>query len=224
MGLFNYESSGVGIPKNAEKKTGAKLFFDIWGRKFWKLFEVNMLYFIFFIPLMSIPIALRIPNTLASEILIITLLFAFATVIGPATAGMTRIMRCFLIEKHCFIVRDFFNGFKSNFKKGSIIGFLDCIAVLSAYASINVYPALAVQLETKLMYVPMVIAFSIVLVFLMMSSYRYNADSVQIRSCNMHDDISFFSCSAYMLYYMLQQLSRNSKICDKSLLYKHRRS
>lgn len=173
MGLFNYESSGAGIPKNAEKKTGAKLFFDIWGRKFWKLFEVNMLYFIFFIPLMSVPIALRIPNTLASEISIITLLFAFAIVIGPATAGMTRIMRCFLIEKHCFIVRDFFNGFKSNFKKGSIIGFLDCIAVLSAYASINVYPALAVQLETKLMYVPMVIAFSIVLVFLMMNYYIY---------------------------------------------------
>lgn len=173
MGLFNYESSGVGIPKNAEKKTGAKLFFDIWGRKFWKIFEVNMLYFIFFIPLMMIPAAVMIPSTLVSEIVIVTLIFAFAIVIGPATAGMTRIMRCFIIEKHCFIVRDFFKGFKSNFKKASIIGFIDCIAILSSIASLRVYPVLAVQFETKLMYVPMVIVFSAALVFLMMNYYIY---------------------------------------------------
>ena len=53
MGLFSkdYESAGVGISKNAPKKKGAALFFDIVGRKFWKLLALNFIYMLFFIPM-----------------------------------------------------------------------------------------------------------------------------------------------------------------------------
>ena len=59
MGLFskNYESAGVGISKYAPKKKGIALFFDIVGRKFWKLMQVNLLYMLFFLPLvMMLPV------------------------------------------------------------------------------------------------------------------------------------------------------------------------
>ena len=53
MGFLSkqYESSGAGISKKAPKKKGFKLFGEIFIRKFWKLIEANMLYSIFFIPL-----------------------------------------------------------------------------------------------------------------------------------------------------------------------------
>lgn len=173
MGFYNYNKSGVGIPKNAEKKTGARLFFDILGRKFWKIFEINMIFWLFTLPLMTVPMALTIPNTLLSEIIVVVLILAFVILIGPAIAGMTRVMRFFIIEKHCFVFSDFMKGFRTNFKKACIIGILDCVAILSTIGSINVYPALSVEYGTKLMYIPMVIALSIALVFLMMNFYIY---------------------------------------------------
>ena len=52
MGLFgnHYERAGSGIAKNAPKKKGIFRFFEIFGRKFWKLFELNLLYFLSFLP------------------------------------------------------------------------------------------------------------------------------------------------------------------------------
>ena len=55
MGLFkNYENTGVGISKDAPKKKGFSLFWDIFCRKFWKLMEINLVYMLFFLPLLLI--------------------------------------------------------------------------------------------------------------------------------------------------------------------------
>ena len=55
MGLFgnHYERAGSGIAKNAPKKKGIFRFFEIFGRKFWKLFELNLLYFLSFLPVIG---------------------------------------------------------------------------------------------------------------------------------------------------------------------------
>ena len=49
MGLFgaNYENPGAGIAKDAPKKKGFFRFMEIFGRKFWKLLELNFLYMLF---------------------------------------------------------------------------------------------------------------------------------------------------------------------------------
>lgn len=176
MGLFfnDYESAGSGISKNAPKKKGFRLFLDILGRKFWQLAGLNLLYFLFFMPLLLTLTAIRyIPNNNAAIAVIILLLLTFAVTIGPATAGMTKVIRCYLIEKHTFVTRDFFKGFRENFKKAAVIGFIDCVIALSAFAAVNVYPALAVQMNSNLMYVPLVITYSFALVVLMMNYYIY---------------------------------------------------
>ena len=110
MGLFSkdYESAGVGISKNAPKKKGAALFFDIVGRKFWKLLALNFIYMLFFIPLMLILVSVAVFRNSyeAFKIAFIVLLLVFAIFIGPATAGMTKVIKAFVIEKHTFIWRD----------------------------------------------------------------------------------------------------------------------
>ena len=176
MGIFfkDYESAGSGIAKNAPKKEGIALFLDLLGRKFWNLMLVNLLYYIFFIPLMLIfPAFSFIRNSRAFLITAGFLVLVFMFTIGPATAGLTKVIRCFCLEKHTFIARDFFNGFKVNFKKGMVVGLIDCLILISSYAALSVYPYLAVNMGTRLMYVPMVITFSLFLVVMIMNFYIF---------------------------------------------------
>ncbi|MBR1593084.1 MAG: DUF624 domain-containing protein [Ruminococcus sp.] len=176
MGFFSrdYESAGAGISKNAPKKKGIALFFEIFIRKFWLLFGVNMLYFIFFLPMVISFAAISFIKNGRVVVAIIGIMFiVFTVTIGAATAGMTKIMRSFILEKHTFIVRDFFRAFKVNFKKGLAVGALDVFIAASAFSSYYVYPALAQQLGTKLLYIPMVITFSLALVVSMMNFYIY---------------------------------------------------
>lgn len=176
MGLLfkDYESSGAGISKHAPKKQGAALFFDLLLRKSWKLMGLNFLYMMFCLPLALIfPVIMKVQNYKAALTVIILLILTFSLIIGPATAAMMRIMRSFYIEKHTYILRDFFRAFKNNFKKASVTGFIECLLAVSVYASLNVYPALVVQFDTYLMYIPMILTISIFLITLIMNFYIY---------------------------------------------------
>ena len=101
----------------------------------------------------------------------VALLVIFAVLIGPATAGLTKVIKAFVIEKHTFIWRDFWGAFKDNFKNAAIVGFVDCLILASAFSSLQVYPAIAIQTGSKIMYIPMVIAFSLFVVILIMNYY-----------------------------------------------------
>ena len=56
MGLFsfNYAKPGPGVDKNAPKKKGFFLYFEIFRRKFFKLLQANMLYFLCSLPFLAI--------------------------------------------------------------------------------------------------------------------------------------------------------------------------
>ena len=59
MGLFGgYEKAGAGIAKDAPKKKPFFRFWEIAFRKFWKLFEVNLLFMSAFIPLVAAALSL----------------------------------------------------------------------------------------------------------------------------------------------------------------------
>ena len=133
LGLFssNYESAGAGIAKNAPKKEGIALFFDIFFRKFWLMIGLNILFFLFTIPLWAtLPVMYYVSNEKVSLIIVALLLVVFAVSFGPAVAGISKVIRLFLLGRHSFIVRDFFKGFKQNFGKACLIGILDIVAVL----------------------------------------------------------------------------------------------
>lgn len=176
MGIFSkdYESAGVGISKHAPKKKGAALFFEILGRKFWKIMEVNFIYYLFFFPLTLVPVTFtKIKNLPVSLIATLLLILLFMVTIGPATAGVTKIMRKYTLEKNSFIIHDFFKAFKDNFAKSSVVGFVDVLLCISIYAGIEVYPVLVKESGSSLMYIPLIITLSLAIVVIMMNFYMF---------------------------------------------------
>lgn len=175
MGLFSsYENSGPGIPKYAPKKKGIALFFDLFFRKMWKIAGLNLLFFIFCLPIYAALFIISfMKNYTLMLILLIALFIIFTINIGPAMAGMTKVLRAFVIEKHTFVIRDFFRGFRENFKKAMVVGILDVIVALSAFAGYNIYPDWAEFYNNKLFYIPLIITLSVGLVVFMMNYYIF---------------------------------------------------
>ena len=174
MGLFsnNYESAGPGIAKNAPKKKGAAL--DILFRKFWLMIWLNILFFLFTLPLWAtLPVMYYVSNPTVSLVTVLVLLAVFAVNLGPAMTGISKVIRLFLLGRHSFVARDFFKGFRENYVKAAVIGVIDIVAALSVYAGYVVYPQMVEAYGSKLFYVPLVITFSVAIVVLMMNYYIF---------------------------------------------------
>lgn len=147
MGLFNPEFDpqvGRGIPKAPREKKGFFKFGEIYGRRFWKLLQLNLIYFISIIPIITF---------------------------GPATAAMTKVCRNWSQERNAFVWSDYWSAFKSNFKQSFIMGIIDIIFLAGFTVAIPSYSEWAEQMQ--IMYVPLIICLSCCIVFFMMHFYIY---------------------------------------------------
>lgn len=144
--MFDYEKAGAGVAKNAPKKKSFFAFWELYFRKFGKLLCLNMLTFLFCLPVVTI---------------------------GPAIAGMTKVLRNYTLEKNSFIVHDFLKGFTQNLKQSVPMGLIDLLCLASAIAAVNVYPAMAKSAESGgwIFTVLCVISVSFALTVLMMNFY-----------------------------------------------------
>ncbi len=104
--MFDYQSAGKGISKTAPQKKPFFRFFEIFGRKFWKLIELNMIFILFCIPIVTF---------------------------GPAMAALTHVMRKFVLEQPCFVFDEFFTAFKKNFKQSFAVGLIDVVCIVSLF-------------------------------------------------------------------------------------------
>lgn len=162
MGLFNnFEKSGPGIDKDAPKKRGLFLFFEILWRKLKKLFQVNMLYFIFSIPVLclyflaSTPTITRFITSIGAmdasipemyiqryaTVFVVFYMFTMTILLGsgPASAALAYIQRCFAREEHSFILSDFFRKMKENLKQSVIVAVLDVVVVNLLFIAMSFY-------------------------------------------------------------------------------------
>ncbi len=150
MGFFSkdYEAAGAGISKNGPKKKAFFVFFELYFRKFWKMIGLSLVTFICCIPIITV---------------------------GPAIAGMTKVLRNFTIEKSSFMMHEFWKGFKSNLKQSIPVGLVDVLLCVAAYAALTVYPQLAQNAETggMLFNVLCVITVSFAFTLLMMNFYIF---------------------------------------------------
>ena len=113
MGLFyNNNVAGSGVSKTTGQKKPFIRFWELFFSKFWKFFQINLIYFVFCLPVVTI---------------------------GPATAAMTAIMRNFYLERPQFIFHDFKQEFKKNFKQALPIGLLDVGAIALGVFAILYY-------------------------------------------------------------------------------------
>lgn len=137
--LFDYQSSGKGVSKAAPQKKPFFRYWEIFGRKFWKIIELNMLYVLFCIPVITF---------------------------GPATAALTHVMRKFILEQPCFVFDEFFTAFKKNFKQSVFIGIVDIIMMVSLFVALFQYLALDKLPDGAIVYICIMVCCA-TLVFMM---------------------------------------------------------
>lgn len=153
MGIFfhSYDKPGKGIDPDAPQKRGFFRFFDIFFRKFWHFGKANLLYtaaliptFIILLLLMIFPVSGFIgAEAQGADILVMSIIFVNLYIAmwgaGPATAGMTYIMRNYAREEHAWLWSDFKDSFKSNFKQSLAVFVIDIIVAVLFYIAIVVY-------------------------------------------------------------------------------------
>lgn len=149
FGMFDYDKAGRGISKNAPKKKSFFAFFEMYFRYWWRLVKLNVLTFIFCIPVVTI---------------------------GPALAGMTKVLRNYTLDKSAFIFHEFWKGFSQNWKQSLPVGLLDTLFAVSAFTAARVYPQMARATEEAggngtVFTVLCVISISFALTLLMMNFY-----------------------------------------------------
>ncbi len=138
--------NNAGISKEVSDKTGIALFFEIFFRRLGKLFEINFLYVLFCVPIITI---------------------------GPATAGMVKVVKSFSIQHHAYVWTDFFDSFKQNFKKTFLLGIVDIIAIAGMTIGCKIYPEYAEQTGQNIWYILFGVTLTAAAVFLSMNFYMY---------------------------------------------------
>jgi len=101
FGLFDYTKEGPGVEKKEKKKKGFFAFFEIYFRNFWNYAKAAVFYWV-------------------CSVLLITN--------GMAKVGLTNITRSTVREKHSFIISDFFEAIKKNWKQALSLGTLNVFA------------------------------------------------------------------------------------------------
>ena len=118
LGFGNYEKPGKGVGKKEREKKRFFQFFDLFFRKLGRLVQLNLLYILFCIPIVTI---------------------------GPATAAMTKILREYTLERPVFLYSDFLDAFKENFKQGFVVSIFQGIVIVLIYSSVIYYISLTVK-------------------------------------------------------------------------------
>lgn len=148
MGLFgnSYSKPGPGVSKDEPKKKGIALYFQMFFRHFWDFFKENMMYVIASIPMLVIlyivvslldlfGIQKWVIENNAIEIYEMFKVFIVLSIVilcgsGPASAGMAHMMRCVTREEHCFLLSDFIEKFKENFKHTFLLSVIDIVVLM----------------------------------------------------------------------------------------------
>jgi len=178
FGFFDYSKPGKGVGRD-ENDSRFKIFFDVLGRKFWKLLQLNILYVICSIPLIA-GMLLFIPMTDTDEqsqvlkiflFLIICLLYLAVIGLAPIITGFTYILRNFSRQQHAWIFSDFFEHIRKNFKQAMVIFIIDIVVVFLVFTNYTFYSSF----EQSNMLITIAKTFVVIatLIYFMMHFYMY---------------------------------------------------
>ena len=134
--MFNYSKPGPGVEKDQQKKRRFFLFFELFFRKFWKLIQLNLLYLLFWIPPLVAGTLLTERNAVLAYL---AFFFVGTFTAGPATAGAVYVLRNFATETPVFLVSDFFDQFKRNYKQAAAAFLINALALFACYSAYQFY-------------------------------------------------------------------------------------
>lgn len=140
----NYATPGPGVKKRDPNASRMDVFRDVFPRKLWNLFKLNILYVLVSVPFMIVtmlvaglissitmkgaPVDMNVTTIGRYDFLIrlaVTFLFMIFWGFGPATAAFIYIIRQHACERPCLLISDFFEAFKSNFKRSMLLWLMD---------------------------------------------------------------------------------------------------
>ena len=204
MGLFNsYLKEGPGVDKNAKRKKGIFLYFEIVFSKFFKFIKANSLvslvslpYFIIAFLFLS-PFVMRgfgldtaleiaIENSIVTtenaatmqlmiQSIISVMLFNFFGS-GPASAAYAYITRCYTRAEHAWILSDGKDKFKENFKNSALLFVTDILVIFLVMNAVYFYGQYALTVSGGMAMLFTYIKFFTMLIFIiymMMHIYAY---------------------------------------------------
>ncbi len=145
LGFGNYAKPGKGVKKETIGKKRIFIFFELYSRKFTKLIQLNLLYVMFCIPSIMVALgAYYLSGTLFENSQWLSMLATVIGIIafgftGPATAGLIKIAKSFTEEKPVFLLSDFFQALKENFKPAVLVGLINSILTYIILKAFNFY-------------------------------------------------------------------------------------
>ena len=142
FGMFNYAKPGKGVRKDEPQHSHFVKYFVLIRRKFLELIQLNLLFLLFCLPIVTI---------------------------GPAMAGFTHVLRSYANEQPVFMFSDFWENFKSNFKQSFVLGLLSLFLSTMLVMGISFY--FTNGAENSLMYLPAGILVAIFILFLFANFY-----------------------------------------------------
>ena len=112
MGIFYSDRPGPGIEKDAPSAKGLRQFFQILFREFFSLIKVSCLFLLFSLPVITFP---------------------------AAYCAMTRITASMVRDRPYFLCSDFWNTFRTEFKKATAAGLLVFGSLVAALIAVWFY-------------------------------------------------------------------------------------
>ena len=186
FGFFDYSKPGPGVPKNAPAKPAIVVFFEVFGRKFWNLVQLNMMFFIFNLPALIISFVIidwiyqmfgvKTTGDMLSDFIfrmsVAALLLCFNLItVGPAQAGFTYVLRNYSREEHAFLWSDFKETALKNFKQSTIVSVIDLFVVI--FVGIDIYLYSRLSQNSILLTIASGFIIMALVIFVMMHLYIY---------------------------------------------------
>lgn len=175
MGLFSagFTKPGPGVSKNAPQKRRVIVFFEVFFRKFWKLLQLNFLFVAACIPIIALFFAFNLLLESISQPNLLTQILSFLplSLISLPLVGLVYVCRNYAREEHAFLLHDFFDQIKKNWKLGLLHGVVSYFVFYLAFFACNFYFH---QTGRGLLWaVPGIIAIILLFLFFLMQYYVY---------------------------------------------------
>ena len=158
MFFNNYSKPGKGVEKRNPNQPRILTFFDILPRKIWFLFKLNLINILYSIPfciiimiaigIVSIPmIGITQTNVDASNVVKIDIILRLGLTYlymvflggGPSTAGYLYVIRKTVEERYCWLNSDFFEAYKTNFKRSTLLWIIDFFVFALLVVAFEIY-------------------------------------------------------------------------------------
>ncbi len=162
--LFNYDKPGPGVSKDEPPKPPFIRFWQIFFRKWTNFIKIN---FIFLIPFVVVVGLICLLNLYVSTQPLI--FWSPIILLFPVATGITYVTRNYVREEHAFILSDFWDALKGNWKYSLFNGILCYIMFCLMRIAFPFY--FDMTSKSGLYYVPLVVCAMITLLFIFAQYY-----------------------------------------------------